>query len=180
MRAQVAAPLRSGGASRRAKSSKGAELLEFTLAFLPLTAIIFVLLDLSWGIYVKSTLVYAVHQGVRQGITIDGTQAGGTTLTSLVKNIVQRNALGLLPGSDGLSRIHVDFYRASGASLTTVTQAGGGLMAGDIIQVTIQGYSLPALAPRIYDWKTAPDKSATGISAVAADRIEPHSSLPAI
>jgi hypothetical protein len=64
--------------------------------------------------------------------------------------------------------------------LTAVTQAGGGLMAGDIIQVSVQGYALPPLAPRIYSWKSAPDGSSTNISAIAADRIEPFSSLPSI
>lgn len=167
---------------RKAGSRKGAELLEFTLAFLPLTAMIFLLLDASWAIYVKSTLAYAVHQGVRQGITIDSTQAAGSTLTSLVKTIVQQNAQGLLPGTNGLSKIHVDYYRVSSSdatTLTAVTQAGGGIMAGDIIQVSIQGYSLPALAPRIYG-RAPPDNSPTNIAAVAADRIEPFPTLPSI
>jgi Flp pilus assembly protein TadG len=169
--------------SRRAGSRKGAELLEFTFCFLPLTAMLILLVDASWGIYVKSTLAYAVHEGVRQGITIDSTQAAGTTLTAMVQNIVQTNALGLLAGATNLSKIHVDYYRVSSTDstkLTTVTQAGGGIMAGDIIQVSIQSYSLPALTPRIYNWKSAPDNSPTSISAVAADRIEPFSSLPSI
>ena len=168
---------------RRSGSRRGAELLEFTFAFLPLTAMILLLLDASWAIWAKSTLAYAVHEGVREGITLDSTQTSGSTLTAKVKTIVQQNALGLLAGSSGLSKIHVDYFRVSSTdstALTTVTQAGGGLMPGDIIQVSIQGYSLPALAPRIYSWKSAPDNAATSISAVAADRIEPFSSLPSI
>ncbi len=170
-------------AGRRLGSRKGAEFLEFTFCFLPLTAILLVLLNASWGIFVKSTFAYAVHQGVRRGIAIDGAQAQGTTLTAMVKGVVQANTLGLLAGDAGLSRIHVDFYRVSPSDptrLTTVTQAGGGLMPGDIIQVSIQGYSLPALAARIYERGKAPDKAGAGISAVAADRIEPFSTMPAI
>lgn len=155
--------------------------MEFTLCFLPFNAIVLLLLSASWGIYVKSTLAYAVHQGVRQGITIDGSQAAGTTLTAMVKNIVQQNAQGLLAGDGGLSKIRVDYYRATSPTvLSPVTQAGGGLMAGDIIQVSIRGFSLPPLGPRIYGPKSAPDKSPTTISALAADRIEPFSSMPAI
>jgi Flp pilus assembly protein TadG len=168
---------------RRAGSRKGSELLEFTFCFLPLTAMIILLLDASWAIYVSSTLSYAVHEGVRQGITIDSTAANGSTLETLVQNIVQRNAQGLLSGSSGLSMVHVDFYRVSStnsSALVAVTQAGGGLMAGDIIQVSVQNYSLRALVPRIYSWKSALDTSPTVISAVAADRIEPFSSLPSI
>jgi Flp pilus assembly protein TadG len=168
---------------RRAGSRRGSELIEFTFAFLPLTAMLVLMLDASWAIYVKSTLAYAVHEGVRQGITIDSTQANGATLTSLVQTIVQQKALGLLAGPTNLAKIHVDYYRVSSTNssqLVTVTQAGGGIMAGDIIQVSIQGYSLPALAPRIYSWKSAPDNSPTSIAAIAADRIEPFSSLPSI
>ena len=169
--------------SRRVGARKGAELLEFTFAFLPLTAMLILLVDASWAIYVKSTLAYAVHEGVRLGITIDSTQANGATLTSLVQTIVQQKALGLLAGPTNLAKIHVDYYRVSSTDstkLTAVTQTGGGIMAGDIIQVSIQGYSLPALTPRIYSWKSAPDNSPTNIAAIAADRIEPFSSLPSI
>jgi Flp pilus assembly protein TadG len=170
------------GVSR--SSSKGAELIEFTYAFLPLTAIMLVLVCVSWGLYVKSTLAYAVHEGVRHGITIDATGAAGTTLTAMVQSIVQQSAGGLLAGSAGLSDIHVDYYRVSSTDstqLVAVTQAGGGLAAGDIIQVSIVGYTLPPLVPRIFSWKSGGvDKAATPIAAVAADRIEPFTYLPSI
>jgi Flp pilus assembly protein TadG len=162
---------------------KGAELMEFTLCFLPLTVIIGVLLSASWGVYAKTTLANAVHQGVRQGITIDSDQAAGTTLTAMVKNIVQRNSMGLLAGTSGLSKIHVDYFRVSAANssvLTTVTQANGGLSAGDIMQVSIQGYSLPGIFPRYFGLGSTPDAAPTGFSAVAADRIEPFPTLPSI
>jgi Flp pilus assembly protein TadG len=158
-------------------------MLGFTLCFLPLTAMIFLLLDASWAFYVTSTLNFAVHEAVRQGITYDSTKANGATLTSIVQGIAQQNAQGLLAGPSGQGMIQVNYYRVSStntSALTTVTQAGGGLMPGDIIQVSVQGYSLPALVPHIYGLKTTQDKSATNISAVAADRIEPFSSLPSI
>jgi Flp pilus assembly protein TadG len=167
---------------RRAGSRRGAELLEFTFAFLPLTAMLVLVADASWGIYVKSTLAYAVHEGVRQGITIDASQAAGTTLTAMVKTIVQHSAQGMLAGATNLSKIHVDYYRVSptdSTKLTAVTQAGGGIMAGDIIQVSIQNYSLPALAPHIYGVKPV-DTTAVTMAAVAADRIEPFPTLPSI
>lgn len=170
------------GRSRRS-SRTGAELLEFTYAFLPLTAIMLVLVSVSWGLFVKSTLAYAVHEGVRHGITIDASGATGTTLTAMVQTIVQQNASGLLAGSAGLGKIHVNYYRVSSSNssqLVAVTQAGGGLAAGDIIQVSIVGYTLPPLVPRIYSWKSAPDKASTSIAAVAADRIEPFTYLPSI
>src|ERR1019366_6349516 len=59
----------------KSKSRRGAEMLEFTLAFLPLLAMTTVLIDIAWGIYAKTTLAYAVHAGLRVGITTTGDQA---------------------------------------------------------------------------------------------------------
>jgi len=101
----------------------------------------------------------------------------------MVQTIVQNSAQGLLGGATNLSKIHVDYYRVSSTDstkLATVTQAGGGLMAGDIIAVSIQGYSLPPLTPHIYGRPALLDKSSTPIAAIAADRIEPFSALPSI
>jgi Flp pilus assembly protein TadG len=49
----------------KSKSRKGAEMIEFTLALLPLLMMIFVLMDASWGMFAKSTLAYAVRSGLR-------------------------------------------------------------------------------------------------------------------
>lgn len=183
MEAMVSTTPRPIRPRRSAGSRRGSELLEFTFCFLPLTAMLILLVDASWAIYVKGALSYAVHEGVRQGITYDSTKANGSTLTSIVQGIVQTNAQGLLAGSSGLALIQVNYYRVSSTNssqLTTVTQAGGGLMAGDIIQVSISGFSLSPLVAHIYSWKTAADKSGASIYAIAADRIEPFSSLPSI
>ena len=91
---------------------RGSEMVEFTLALLPLLMIMFTMIDISWSIFVKATLQYAVHMGLRQGITITGTQAttAGKTLTQIVKGTVQSQSLGILRGADGLSYIHVNFF----------------------------------------------------------------------
>lgn len=161
-------------------------MLEFTFALLPLVAMIFVLLDASWAIFVKSTLAYAVRTGVRQGITITGTQAtaAGSNLTTMVKATVQRNALGLLPGSDGLAKIKVNYFQppapGSNAAAVDVSAQANGNTPLNIMQVSIQGFSLRALIPRIFSWKTPVDGAGTSIAAVAADLIEPSRDPPPI
>src|SRR5947209_16618913 len=99
-------PTKSMRPLRRRALRKGAELLEFTFALLPLLAMMFVLLDAAWGMYVKSTMMYAVRVGVRVGITITGTQAtaAGKDLTTMVKDVVQSNAMGLLAGTAGRNK----------------------------------------------------------------------------
>ena len=168
----------------QAKNRKGAELLEFTFALLPLLMMIFLLLDASWAIFVKSTFAYAVRAGVRQGITITGTQAAGTDLTTMIKAIVQQNSLGLLNGAAGLAKIKVNYFQppapgSNAAALDVSTQANGNNPL-NILQVSVQGYSLGGLVPRLFGLRAAPDESSSNIVAVAADLIEPSRDPPAI
>lgn len=169
---------RSGpGRQRR----RGTELIEFTFALLPLLAIMFAMVDISWSIFVKATLQYAVHMGLRQGITITGTQAtaSGLTLTQIVKNTVQAQSLGILQGSNGLSYIHVNFFAvdATGA-LVSADGVPGGNASPNLMQVSVDNYPLPALVPRIYSWAVPPDSSPGLLSAMSADEIEPSNDVP--
>jgi Flp pilus assembly protein TadG len=165
-----------------AQGRKGAELLEFTLALLPLVIMMFVLLDAAWAIFVKSTLAFAVRTAVRQGITITGTQAtaAGSDLTTMVKNIVKANSLGLLRDT---SKIKVNYYHPpddpdSTAALTDVTSQTTGNSPLNIMQVSIQGYTLGPLIPRIFGLRTPIDKTGTTIAAISADLIEPSRDVP--
>lgn len=173
--------------NKRQSGKKGAELLEFTLALLPMLMMIFVLLDAAWAIFVKSTLSYAVRSGVRVGITITGTQAtaAGSDLTSMVKANVQANAMGLLAGSAGLAKIKVNYLQppaptdTTGVTVDVSTQANGNNPL-NIMKVSIQGFSLGPLIPRLFGLHTAVDKTSTPIAAVAADLIEPSRDPPPI
>lgn len=164
----------------------GAELLEFTLTFLPLLVMVFYLLDVSWAIFVKSTLEYSVRAGVRYGITITGTQAtaASSDLTTMIKTRVQANSLGLLTGSAGLAKILVHYFQppapGSNAAATDVSGQPYGNSPGNIVQVSIQNFTLVPLAPHIFSWNQAPDNSSTPIGAIAADLIEPSVDLPPI
>lgn len=172
----------------KSKGRRGAELLEFTLAILPLLMMIFLLLDACWGMFVKSTLAFAVHAGLRQGITITGTQAtaAGSNLTAMVKDTVQRNAMGLLAGSTGLARIKVNYFQppvpGSTAAAVDVSTVSNGNAPLNVMQVSIQGFPLRPLIPRLYGLRGAGsvDASATVINAVAADLIEPSRDPPLI
>ena len=167
-------------------------MLEFTLAFLPLLAMTTVLIDIAWGIYAKTTLAYAVHAGLRVGITTTGDQAktgglGGTAsdLTTMVKQAVQSNALGLLPGVSGLAKIRVHYFQPPAVNSTDPLTDVSGVNPGgntplNIMQVSVQGFSLHPLIPRFFGWKQAPDNADTIINAVAADLIEPSRDVPPI
>jgi hypothetical protein len=173
----------AGTGKRRTGGRKGAELIEFTLVFLPMLAMLFVLLDLTWIIFVQATMVRAVRIGVRTGITLTASQmVGGACLTDTVKGIVQQNGLGFLKGTSGLAFINVSYYLppapGSNAAATDVSSLTSGNAPGNIMQVSVTNYSLAALLPRIFSWKQAADKSAFVFTASSADLIEPSRNPP--
>jgi hypothetical protein len=164
-------------------------MLEFTFALLPLLMMVFVLMDAAWAIYAKSTLAYAVRTGVRTGITITGTQAtaAGSDLTSMVKHSVQASANGLLghlPTDAGWGNIKVHYYKppdpGSAAACVDVSGLSNGNDALNIMQVSIQGFSLHPLVPRLFGLHSGVDNASTSIGAIAADLIEPSRDLPPI
>ncbi|MGB9455692.1 MAG: TadE family protein [Bryobacteraceae bacterium] len=173
------------GPSLRRRRQRGENLIEFTNVLLPLLAIIMVIMDASWGIFIKATLQYAVRTGVRTGITITKTQAtaANSDLTTMVKSSVQSHALGLLGGATGLSYIQVHYLEQNSTSSTGVTDvstSATGDAPGNIMQVEVVNYPLSALTVRIYTWALAAQNSATNLNVVSADEIEPSSDVPPI
>jgi hypothetical protein len=157
--------------------------MEFTLVMLPLFAMIFILLNIAWAVFAKSTLQRAVRIGVRDGITITTTNTG-SCLTDTVKGIVQANSLGLLSGSAGLGYITVNYFLPPASSSTSpptdVSTALNADAGGNIMQVSVQGFSLAPIVPRIYRWSVAADKSPLIVNVYAADLIEPSRTPPCV
>jgi TadE-like protein len=166
----------------KSKSRRGAELIEFTLALLPLLAMTFLLLDVAWAIFAQSTLAYAVRAGLRFGVTETGTQltlAGGTDLTTMVKQRVQSSAIGFLgklPTDPGYQAIKVHYYRDS--DVQDVCSDPNGYKPGYIMTVSIEGYAMNSLVARIWGWHESPDASRIAVGAIAADLVEPSRDLP--
>jgi Flp pilus assembly protein TadG len=164
---------------------KGAEILEFTLVLLPLLVIILVLLDTAWAIFAKSSLQYAVRLATRRGVTITAPQlTSGQCLTDVVKSTVQQNSFGMLTGDTKLALIKVNYFKPPAADSTDpVTDVSGqldGNTPGNIMQVSVQGYSLMPLVPRIFNWSDKPERNPLLITVYAADRIEPARNPPCI
>ena len=163
---------------RRARRRRGSEVLEFTLSFLPMIAMICVLVDISWAIFAKSTLQRTVRIGVRTGVTLTADDVGADgTLTGSVKAVVQKNALGLLNGASGLSKIKVHYFQPPAPSSTSaaidVSAQSDGNQSGNIMEVSVENYSLVPLLPRIFVPPTPVDNSPLIFSVSSADLIEP-------
>ncbi|HUI78432.1 MAG TPA: TadE family protein [Bryobacteraceae bacterium] len=167
---------------RRRRKSRGAEVIEFTLVFLPMLAFVTVIADTAWAIWAEATLQRAVRLGVRVGVTLTAVQTND--LTDTVKGTVQAYSFGLLNGASGLALIKVHYFQppapASNAAATDVSTQPNGDVGGNIMQVSVQNFNLNPLMPRITSWKTAPDKNPFIFSVSSADIIEPSNNPPSI
>jgi hypothetical protein len=163
-------------------------MIEFTFVFLPLMCMILVFVDIAWAIFAKSTLNYAVHAGLRYGITITATQAaacacpGASDLVTMTKTRVQQSAVGLLAGQPGYDKIKIHFYSppdpGTNAAPTLVDSAVDANKPLNIMQVSVEGFNLLPLVPRIFGWRVAADKSSSAINATSYDMIEPSRDMP--
>ena len=135
-------PVRSP-AHRRKRGSVG---VEGALALLPLTAIMFGVLDISVAILVKNTMQLAVRQGVRYAVTSQTLNGMGQDRS--IKTVVQKYSLGFLqymyPDSDPLDRIAVTYYDP--VTLAPLTGAGSN-SGGNIVVVSATGLSWAWLVP---------------------------------
>jgi Flp pilus assembly protein TadG len=178
-------PLSAG----RRRRSRGSELMEFTLVLLPLLGFIFLLLDVTWSVFVKSTLQQAVRVGARYGVTnpiaADGSSntPDGACLTESVKARVQESAMGLLKGASGLSSIKVRYYLPPAPNsndpiveVSGLTSANAG---GNIMVVSVENYSAALLVPIVMSgWAQKSITSPLVYTVRSADRIEPSRNPP--
>jgi Flp pilus assembly protein TadG len=175
---KISVPFLEHSHGRRGSAKRGSEILEFALVLPLMLGMFFVLFDSGWAIFAKSTLQRAVRIGVKAGVNTSASGlAQGQCLTQFVKSTVQQNALGLLYGSFGLNSIKVNYLQPppppSTAQSTDVSTQSTGDTPGNIMQVSVQNFSLVPLLPRIFGGGKV-DDAPMSITVYAADMIEPN------
>jgi Flp pilus assembly protein TadG len=127
---------------RQGRGTKGSEVVEFGLVFLPMIAYLFLILDLGWIFFTKSTLQFAAREGARYAVT-SKTRTGLGQLSS-IQQVVQENAMGFLAGSAGLGRIHVRFFAPD--TLQDISNTAHANAGGNLVEVSVEGYTFTPLA----------------------------------
>lgn len=123
--------------SRRGRTQKGVAAIEVGLTVVLLFGLLFLIMDLSMLLFVRSTLQDAVREGVRYGVT--GTQVGGNIyLNDSIRQVVQDAALGFLNGTEGACKIGITYINPDTGAASTGTQ-------GDIIYVSVNNYNYTPL-----------------------------------
>jgi Flp pilus assembly protein TadG len=159
----------------RKASQRGTSILESALIFLPLMAFCLGIVDVSWAVFIQSTLTTATREGTRFAITY-GSSYNGTSCaasqSACVVQVVQGNAIGM-PTALNTSYITVNFYTTNdltnpveacnaGACSTSVctvstcmlpqTLTNGTVVTyanqpGNVVEVVVTGYPWNWLAP---------------------------------
>ncbi|HEY3838912.1 MAG TPA: TadE/TadG family type IV pilus assembly protein [Bryobacteraceae bacterium] len=122
------------------KREKGAELIEFSLVMIPMFGILFLVIDLSWMLFARATLQYAVRQGVRYAVT--GQTIAGMGQDESIRTVVQQNSMGILSGPSGSSAITVSYFDPNANLAATASNAGG-----NVVQVSANAVNVFPMAP---------------------------------
>ena len=148
---------------RRSEES-GNAMLEMGLVFVPLFAIIFAISDYSMAIFTRATLQQSVREGVRYAVTYQ--TMSGLCQDASIKQVVKTASSGFLTSTND-AIIFVKYHAPT--DLTTVVTGSESNAAGNIVEVSVEGYN--------YRWMAPIMRSNTPliITVTAADRTE---SLP--
>jgi Flp pilus assembly protein TadG len=118
---------------------------------LPFLGFMFLILDIAWAVYARSTLQYAVAQGVRYAVTSQTIGAMGQK--DSIRTVVQRNAFGKL-GADSSasawSSIQVHFFLPDGTDVSN-TVGGNGAHNGvyPLVEVSVESFSQKTFMPTV-------------------------------
>lgn len=168
---------------RRNLRQRGSEILEFTLVLLPSLGFLFLILDVAYAVYSRSTLQYAVAQGVRYAVTSQTISGMGQRAS--IQTVVQNSAFGKLRGTTGAATgvngwndIYVDWYLVNSDGTLTNEDGvtGGNGMQTDgqlpLVEVSVQNYSSKTFMPTIQMPGLTSLMGSIMMTAVSWDRME--------
>ena len=121
-------------------------LVEGALVTLPLLALLWGILDVSFAIFIKNTASWAVRQGVRYAVTSQ--TMPGLGHDDSIKTTVRLYSVGLLdalsPDHNGMNRVQIQYYDPVSLALVTGPGSNAG---GNIVVVSATGLSWAWMVP---------------------------------
>jgi hypothetical protein len=144
------------------QSESGVVLVEFSLALLPLLALLLLCVDVAWSIFARATLQNAAREGTRFAVT-GQILPGNSCLGPSIQQVVAQNSFGFVPPNKASSYVTVSYF--SPADLSPITGAGGPA-GGNVVEVSISGISIASFGPL---WRSG---TPVPLFAMAADVME--------
>jgi Flp pilus assembly protein TadG len=140
-------------------------MIEFALCFLLFMAVVFGFSQLAMAVWMKSTLHFAVREGIRFAIT--GRVLSGSGHDASIKEVIRRRAGGILTTQQATNLITIQYYNPLGVA--TSSNAGG-----NTIVLTVNNFPVPMLTGQALSWVGKP----ITVSAKAVGRQEPYPNPP--
>jgi Flp pilus assembly protein TadG len=128
-------------------------MVEASFSLLLFLGFIFLIIDLSMGIFLKATLQNAVRAGVRYAVTSQ--TSGSLGQVASIKQVVQSQAMGFLSASDLTTYVNVTIYSVNTIPPALVTGVGSN-MAGNMVIVSVNGWPFKPLAPVLHSGAAIP------------------------
>jgi Flp pilus assembly protein TadG len=152
--------------TRERNGRRGQAMIEFALCFLLFMAVVFGFIQIAMAIWMKSTLHFAVREGVRFAMT--GRTLGSAGHDASIKQVIRTRAGGVLSQAQADSLITIQYYDSTG----TATTANSG---GNTVVLAVNNYPVPLLIGPGVSWTGG----AISVSAKAVGRQEPYPNPPA-
>jgi Flp pilus assembly protein TadG len=140
-------------------------MIEFALCFLLFMAVVFGFSQIAMAVWMKSTLHFAVREGVRFAIT--GRTLGSSGHDASIKEVIRTRAGGVLSRDQADDLITIQYYDPSGAA--TTANAGG-----NTVVLSVNNYPVPILTGSALSWTGG----GISVSARAVGRQEPYPNPP--
>jgi Flp pilus assembly protein TadG len=128
--------------TRTNRRRRGTEVMEFTLVLLPMIGFLALIVDVAWAVRARSTLQYAVREGVRFAVT-GRTLPGSSGQKDSIQTVVETSAMGLLNGKK--ESIKVRLYKPD--TFVEVTGTSGANASPNLVEVSVEDFSLAPLMP---------------------------------
>jgi Flp pilus assembly protein TadG len=126
----------------RKSKSGGNAFIEMALVLVPTMALILAYFDFSLALFRWSTIQNAVREGCRYAITF---QTTGHGQDAAIEAVVAANSMGLVTVTDNPMLIFVNYFTPLAPN--TAIAAPNGNVPGNIVEVSIVGYTVAQLAP---------------------------------
>ena len=151
----------------RSAGRRGNAFIEFALVFVIFIAMILAAFDFAFAIFARATLQHAVRSGVRFAIL--GQAPEGVGHDSAIKDVVSKNALGLLNTEEALDRVAIEYFLpdCSGSDCSS-----GNNSASNIVVVSVRNYPITPIGPLLRG------AGAININVAAIDKMEPFPGTP--
>jgi len=140
-------------------------MVEFALCFLLFMAVVFGFSQIAMAIWMKTTLHFAVREGVRFAMT--GRVLGTSGHDASIKQVIRARAGGVLSQAQADSLITIEYYNPAGVA--TAINSGG-----NTVVLSVNNFPVPLLVGPGVSWTGG----AMSVSAKAVGRQEPYPNPP--